>query len=231
MFLIRSRYAAGKFGVNLSAGRARKIPGDGQHKGLRAAGREEYDMRKFLFLTGLIGFFSGCVPDPYIQWSERLDAARRINENWIVDCSTDRVTNVRRCFAGTFGVGTNKAPFQVVYRGNRGPFIQVGAHDFPGRRPLVRFDNDPQPMTILDDGGVSSVTPQMNVVSRMLRARTASVRYHTWPHGGRDMTLNVAGFDLAWARLQKLLTGAPAPNEVVPGPGANVMNMHRAKTQ
>lgn len=164
----------------------------------------------FLLFIGLLG--CGSPPEnPLIERARALEEARRVNANWSADCSTDQVTNTRRCFAATFGTGS--APFQVYYVDQRGPFILAGSHTFPGRTPQVRFDNDRSPFTVADDAGVTAIRPQMNIVNRMQTASIAFVRYHSWPNGSRDTTVDVTGFPEAWEQLRKYLAGERAPGE------------------
>ncbi|MEL6170499.1 MAG: hypothetical protein AAFR02_00600, partial [Pseudomonadota bacterium] len=105
------------------------------------------------------------------------------------------------------------APFQVYFLNSRGPFIFAGSHTFPGRKPQVRFDNDAQAFTVADDSGVSANRPQPDIVNRMQSASQAFVRYHSWPEGSRDMTVDVTGFSQAWSQLWRYLAGDTAPGE------------------
>ncbi|MSU91892.1 hypothetical protein GE300_20210 [Rhodobacteraceae bacterium 2CG4] len=171
---------------------------------------------KRILTAAIVVLLSSCgssSTDPRIARAEAIAEARKVNQNWSADCTRDKVTNVRRCFAGTFGASPRTAPFQVYFLGKSGPYISAGLHTYPGRKPLVRFDNDSKPYTISDDGGVSSQQPQMSVVNRMLTASTANVRYHSWPKGSRDMVVDVRGFREAWGRLLELRDGAAAPLE------------------
>ena len=139
---------------------------------------------------------------------------RRVNDNWSADCATDNVTMVRRCFASTFGQSLRgDDPFQIYYLNEAGPFVRVGFHNYPGREPLIRFDNDPRPFVVSNDGGVSMQQTDPAIVRRLMTATTAIARYHTWPRGHRDMTLDVTGFAEAHARLMELVDGAVAPLE------------------
>ena len=174
-------------------------------------------MKRFTYIVTILTLCAcAAPPNPNLDWAQRLDTARRVNENWSADCTRDQVTNTRRCFAGTFD--SRSRSFQVYFINNSGPFIAAGAHTFPGRKPEIRFDNDQSSMTIQDDAGVSSNRPQQSIVSRMLTAQTANLRAHTWPDGSRDSTINVRGFAQAWTRLSELRAGAPSASETIARP-------------
>ena len=169
-------------------------------------------MRLFRVISAAL-LMSACQPsvDSSVRRVEALSAARTVNATWAVDCTRDQVTNERRCFAGTFG--TRSAPFQVYYIDGRGPFVLAGWHTFPGRKPQIRFDNDASPFTVADDAGVTPNQPQMSIVNRLRSASTAYVRYHSWPYGSREMTVDVGGFPDAWEKLRRYLSGEVAPAE------------------
>lgn len=157
------------------------------------------------------------------QWAERLTVAQRVNENWIVDCSTDEISRIRRCFAGTRGsageqLGEKLTPFQVYFYNKQGPFIMVGFHTYPGRRPMIRIDDDSAAVFIHDDAGVTPVGAHPEIVRRLLTAKVVRARYEHWPDGDRDMIVDVTGFAEAWARLQRLLAGAVAPSDTLTPP-------------
>jgi hypothetical protein len=151
-----------------------------------------------LFLAGSI--MSGCVTD---------QSAQNTDDGWTVRCNTDAVTNASRCFAGTFGrpAGADGTPFagagvplQVFFVNGQGPYVQAGWHSFPGRYPLIRFDNDQRAFTVPDDGmGGRRTSP--SIVNRMLTAKVARVRFDTWPDGSQDMVVSLDGFPQAWAAL------------------------------
>jgi hypothetical protein len=131
--------------------------------------------------------------------------------DWSVRCNTDAVTRSTECFAGTFGSPMNSAgqpflppayPLKVYFLDGRGPYLQVGFHDFPGERPSIRFDSDRNAYTIPDDGGVSSAGIATSAVNRMQTALVARARFWTWPDGSRDMYVDLTGFAAAYAELR-----------------------------
>lgn len=141
-----------------------------------------------------------------------LEARTRVNANWSVNCTVDQVSGTKRCFAGTFGRalsssgdvrGTKSIPFQVFYVGTAGPFVGVGWHTYPGRRPLVRVDEN-EPVVVNDSGGVAIPAPDEALVEELRVGRTVRARYDVWPEGARDMYVELEGFEEAWRRLQAL---------------------------
>jgi len=172
-------------------------------------------------------FQHGDLADEALRWGERLTVATRVNENWAVNCNTDAVSRTRRCFAATFGrpmsssgggFGTKSIPFQVYFYNKQGPFLMVGLHTYPGRRPEIRIDDDSAAEFINDNAGVSPAGAHPEIVQRLLTARVVRARYDTWPDGSHDMIVDVTGFGEAWARLQQLLTGAIAPSDTLSPP-------------
>lgn len=142
------------------------------------------------------------------------------SSGWRTDCTSDAVTNDRRCFAGTFGVlmgsdgspilaagnPISAGPLQVYFLNGHGPYILAGLNTFPGRQPSIRFDHDLAAFTVSDDAGVSIHRPDPRIVDRMLHASVARVRYHVWPEGSEDMYVDLAGFGEAWSELRSKLT-------------------------
>ena len=165
-----------------------------------------------VFYSMLVGFMvAGCVqPQPPAQPEPH---------EWMVRCyMLSAVSNTRQCFAGTFGYNmssdgqpqrgaTSAGPFQVYYLNDRGPYLMVGAHNFPGRRPEVRFDDDRNARTVPNDGGVTDPRPAPQIVNRMLTASVARASFSVWPHGTRSMFVYLDGFPEAWAELQRIRRG------------------------
>lgn len=135
--------------------------------------------------------------------STSLEAAGK----WNVRCTEDRIRGGRRCFAGTFGRSASGSgiPFQVYYFENEGPFFLVGFHTFPGRYPYVRFDNDANPIRVLNDGGVFADRPQPEILRRMVSASKVRAEFHKWPTGSEQMVVDLAGVDVAVAKLHSLI--------------------------
>lgn len=140
---------------------------------------------------------------------EQQRSTRYVNSNWYVDCAVDAVSAVRRCYASTFGkslghdgepYGSNIIPFKVVYVDKSGPYVEVGVHDFPGRTPTVRID-DNKPVSVQDYGGVQAPSPDPLLVQQMLSGRVTRATYHVWPKGPEQMYVDISGFDQAWQRL------------------------------
>lgn len=125
----------------------------------------------------------------------RVDATTS-SSGWRVDCTSDQYTASKRCFAATFGTGAagSGVPFQVYYENGRGPNILAGYNDFPGREATVR----------IDDGVVRKASEATAIVSALSKGTTAFVIYNVWPEGERRMTVNIAGFAEAYAKLQAL---------------------------
>ena len=147
------------------------------------------------------------------RWSERRRLAR-VNANWSVDCTTDVVTNLRRCYASTSG--QPRGALVVRYYNDEGPFVWVGAHSDRRLTPMVRFDNDAEPHRIAFRGDWSTERPDTKIVERLMTATTAVARYYDQPNDvSRTMTLQVAGFPEAHARLMELVGGAVSPWETV----------------
>ncbi len=151
------------------------------------------------------------------QWAAELEARRRVNDNWSADCVVDQVTGVRRCFTATFGqamdfegngYGPKNLPFQIFYYDNEGPFVQVGLHTYPGRRPTVRVD-DNEPVTVWDSAGVEHRGKDQELVELLLSGTVARARYHVWPDGPQDMIVDLTGISEAWERLQELIRNPP----------------------
>lgn len=133
---------------------------------------------------------------------------------WNVRCNTDAVNLSTECFAGTFGSPMNSEgqpylppafPLKIFYRNGRGPYMQVGWHNFPGEQPTIRFDDDGNSYTIPDDGGVSAIGTANSAVNRMKTASVARARFWTFPDGSKDMYVDVTGFSAALAELQTLV--------------------------
>lgn len=167
------------------------------------------DLHRAIRLSGMaIGIsvtfaLAGCVatapPVPQPDWQSR--------------CTADQVTASKTCRAFTFGerlasdgsrFNGRNIPFQVFYIGSSGPYIQAGFHTFPGRRPVIRFDDDTRTYTVSDDGGVSNQRPDPLIVARMKSATVARVRYHVWPEGQRDMIVDLAGLNDALQQLDQI---------------------------
>lgn len=155
-----------------------------------------------------VAVLTGCVqPSPPAQPQPH---------GWTVRCVTQSaVTNTRKCFAGTFGYEMTAdgqpmapqitaGPFQVFYLNETGPFVMVGSHNFPGRMPQVRFDDDRTARTVPNDGGVTNPRPAPQIVNRMLSARVARASYSVWPYGTRTMFVYLDGFPEAWRELQQI---------------------------
>lgn len=139
----------------------------------------------------------------------------KVNDNWNVNCTVDPVTTSRRCFASTFGqmmghdgrpYGEKSIPFQVYFFDTLGPFVMVGWHTYPGRYPIVRVD-DNTPITVRDDGGVSTLEPEPFLVEQLRLGKVARAQFHSWPEGCRNMFIDLAGFEEAWQRLVSYVFG------------------------
>jgi hypothetical protein len=157
-------------------------------------------------LVTLLAALSACVSQPAEVGS---------TSGWNVRCNTDAVSRSTECFAGRFGspMDYNGQPFnspvyplKVFFRDGRGPYMQVGWHNFPGEQPTIRFDDDRSPFTIPDDGGVSSVGVANAAVERLRSASIARARFWSWPNGAQEMYVDVSGFSEAYEEL-KLLVG------------------------
>lgn len=149
---------------------------------------------------------------------EQRAATPAVKDPWVVNCLDDQVLGLRRCWAGTFGreMASNgtpynsppSIPFQVFFVSNGvatlGPFVDVGLHTFPGRRPTVRVDEHP-PISVAYDAGVSGREPNPALVEQLRRGQVARARYHVWPSGPRDLFVELTGFEAAWQRLQQEL--------------------------
>jgi hypothetical protein len=115
------------------------------------------------------------------------------------------------------GYGDKGIPFQVSFYDSTGPYLMVGHHTYPGRRPQLRIDDD-EAVLIDDDAGVSRAGTHPELIDRLRHASVVRARYHVWPEGSRDMIVDVTGFDEAWSRLQELVAGAPAPSDSIRAP-------------
>jgi hypothetical protein len=171
--------------------------------------------RSFLIALGIM-VLTGC----QLVGTQTYSIIDKVNETtspsgWRVDCVTDTIQNVRRCFAGTFakkmdhngyGYGRKSIPFQIVYYGKIGPFLKVGFHTFPGRYPTIRLD-DGDPITILDDGGGGRGDKiQPKLIKPMWSSQVLRARYHSWPEGHQDIIIeNLFGLEEAWNRLQEII--------------------------
>lgn len=133
--------------------------------------------------------------------------------DWQSSCTTDQVTASKTCRAFTFGerlasdgsrFNGKNIPFQVFYIGSSGPYIQAGFHTFPGKSPVIRFDDDSRIYTVSDDGGVSNQRPDPQIFNRMKSATVARVRYHVWPEGPRDMIVDLGGLTNALQELDQI---------------------------
>jgi len=121
------------------------------------------------------------------EWArkmEKLEQERRVNENWSVGCTVDQVTKLKRCFAATFGqnmahdgqgYGSKSIPFQIYFLGDYGPFVMVGLHNYPGRHPIVRIDEN-DPVIVPDDGGVSVPKPDVQLVELLRKGAIVRAR-------------------------------------------------------
>jgi hypothetical protein len=194
---------------------------------------------RFSVLCSAIGglILAGCTqgapprPDPWAEVSARSERMvadayareqkRKVNENWNADCTTDAVTGVRRCFAGTFGqsmdargngFGGKNLPLQTYFVDQDGPFILVGTNTYPGRTPTIRLD-DSEPMPVWNFGGTRPPQPQPELVAQFLDAQTARARFHVWPEGSNDMIVDLRGFGEAWSKLLGYVGGDAAPSD------------------
>jgi hypothetical protein len=152
-----------------------------------------------------------------VSQAHQLERLRKVNDNWNADCTTDAVTGVRECFAGTFGqsmdnrgnaFGPQNMSLRVYFLDGNGPYLSVGTNTYPGRTLTIR----------LDDGEPVNVRPmdhQPDVVSTIMDAQTARARFHVWPEGSRDMIVDLHGFSEAWSKLLEYVGGAAAPSEWV----------------
>jgi hypothetical protein len=145
----------------------------------------------------------------------QLERLRKVNENWSADCTTDAVTGMSRCFAATFGrymdsrgnaIDAGNLPFQVYFDDQRGPFLSVGTNTYPGRTPTVRLD-DGEPVHLAER------KQQLELVVKMIDARTARARFHVWPTGHEDMIVDLQGFGEAWEKLLRYVSGDAAPSD------------------
>lgn len=143
---------------------------------------------------------------------------------WFVECSEDPVTAVRMCRAATLGrayyadrdglpetvlgglrgLFSGSTQVSVVYLDDRGPYIEVASHDYPGERPVMRIDSS-DPIVIQDDGGATEHTPQPEVPPQLMDATRVLVRYFKWPAGAEEIILDARGFADAWQELQDML--------------------------
>ena len=133
--------------------------------------------------------------------------------DWQSSCTIDQVTASKTCRAFSFGerlasdgstFNGKNVPFQVFYIGNAGPYIQAGFHTYPGRRPVIRFDDDTRTYTVSDDGGVRNQRPDPQILARMKNASIARVRYHVWPEGQQDMLVDLSGLNGALLDLDRV---------------------------
>lgn len=147
-----------------------------------------------------------------LAWPENLERERRVNENWSAYCTTDQVTTVKRCYAGTFGqsmgndgqpYGSKNIPFQVYFLDTSGPFLMVGYHTFPGRTPTIRVD-DLVPIQVHNDAGITALRPDPELVEALRTGSVVKARYHVWPDRTEDMLVKLQGFEEAWQKLNQL---------------------------
>ena len=117
---------------------------------------------------------------------------------------------------------------EIQFEGGRGPYVVIYGHDFPGRYPQIRFDDDSAPLTVSDDGGVRGHFPDPGIVQRMRSAGSAIARYHEWPDGQRVGEWDLTGFDAAYRELVRVVQGAVAVSErgdeVDAAPNADVVS-------
>lgn len=116
---------------------------------------------------------------------------------WRVRCTEDYAKAERTCRAAKFGTGPSGGgvPFQIFYINKSGPYVMAGHNTFPGRDATIRVDNGP----------VLSASRAGAVVSSLKGGRTAHVVYHVWPTGEARMSVDVRGFDAAYARLLSMI--------------------------
>jgi invasion protein IalB len=146
-----------------------------------------------------------------LQWTRKLEQEKRVDYNWSVDCTIDKLTTLKRCFAFTFGqkmssdrrvYGGKDIPFQVYFIGTSGPFVMAGFNTYPGKSPTVRVD-DNDPVRVHDYSGVSKLEPDESLVELLRKGKVARISYHIWPEGRQDMIVDLTGFEEAWQRLME----------------------------
>ena len=177
-----------------------------------------------ILVAAIVPVLGACVPQSWntsrsldLETQRTIERIREVerlwyvNANWIADCRTPVVSNVRRCFATASGQPSGG--LVVYYYDDDGPFVRVSGHTYRELTPLVRFDNDAEPHRIANYG---NLCPDTKIVERLMTATTAVARYHVQPNGApRTTTLQVAGFPEAHARLMELVGGAVSPWETV----------------
>lgn len=192
-------------------------------------------MKKTIVSMACATLLIGCVAQPTVQSAHdepplsakdklraEMFAARKVNENWSVDCvAVSPVVNYRNCYLSTSAqiisldgspIGTLRTKFEVYFLDGHGPYIGVGHHDFPGLSAAVRVD---QNQSIYIASEAKDVSRNKIVVDQMIKGKKAFGQYHTWPKsGGNYLSADLNGFAEGWIRLQKLLAGEKSPWEI-----------------
>lgn len=177
-----------------------------------------------LFLTVFLG---GCTtteskPSPDEIYRAELSELRRVNANWSSDCTiTNPLEKTRRCFLATSAqrisasgdpVGSLKDNFQIYYLNESGPYFRISNHNYPGRTPSVRVDDN----QVIQLPNTATETYQ-NVANQMLLGKRMLAQFTVWPDSmDTYMLVDLEGFNDGWKRLQSLVAGEKSPWESVP---------------
>lgn len=129
---------------------------------------------------------------------------------WAVRCSTDAVSGVKRCFAGTFGKdmtssgnphGRNKIPFQVIYINDLGPILSVGYNTYPGMSPQIRIDNG-EPYDVSETGYTRE---SKTIIEAIKSGNILRAKYYVWPTGVEYMYVDLYGAREAIEKLESMV--------------------------
>lgn len=154
-------------------------------------------MRGFWFVATAVMVIgaplAGCTTTDGMAIKRDIDA-NTLPSGWTVRCTDDAYAAVRTCRAGKFGDEPNPAPFQVFFENGKGPFIQAGLNDFPGRTATVRVDS----------GKVRPQEDARGIVGDLINGQTALVTYNVWPTGQERMSVNISGFAEAYEKLKQI---------------------------
>lgn len=129
-------------------------------------------------------------------------------DRWYVSCTTDAMTDERRCRVIFMTEPTGPAGIMVIAAGmdaQTGEWVMVHGsenqcYDHPS---MVRVDgNAAMALLYLDGAYTASTADSTEMVSQFKAGSRALIRYHIWPRCSRqDITISLSGFTRMWSKM------------------------------
>ena len=122
--------------------------------------------------------------------------------NWSTQCRFDEMDDTHWC-------SLNREDLQIGILKDGTPFVSVGGSHYPNSNIAVRVDKN-KPVTASEKNGFTK-DQSAKIIQQMKVGSTIVTRYQKWPYQTNiDTSMQLFGFQQAWAILQKIHESAKA---------------------